>query len=84
MDAVPSMRTPGGKVARGCWGKSAADGGLSGSVAVHDVAVLLCCTVPARLVKRCGLSFRFSRPATACPVATCGCEERLGLARDGR
>jgi hypothetical protein len=40
------MRTLGGKVARGRWGRSAAGGSLSEPLAVGDVAVLRCCTAP--------------------------------------
>ena len=49
---TPSMRTLGGEVARGRWGKSAADGSLSEPLAAHDVAVLRSCTAVA-LVFRC-------------------------------
>src|SRR5262249_5075274 len=47
-----SMRTPGGEVVDGRWGKSATDGCLSDPLAAHDVAVLRCCTAVA-LVFRC-------------------------------
>jgi hypothetical protein len=40
----PSMRTLGGEVACGRWGRSLSDGGLSESFAVGRVAVLSCCT----------------------------------------
>jgi hypothetical protein len=52
------MRTPGGEVVRGHSGKSATDGSLAKSIAVHDVAVLCRCTASGWLVKRRGLSFR--------------------------
>ena len=41
---TPSMRTLGSEVARGRWGRSAADGSLSEPLAVDDVAVFECCT----------------------------------------
>ena len=41
---TPSMRTLGGEVVRGRWGRSAAGGSLSEPLAVGDVAVLRCCT----------------------------------------
>src|SRR5690348_9359081 len=40
------MRTPGGEVVRGRWGKSAVHGSPSEPLAVDDVAVLRCCTAP--------------------------------------
>jgi hypothetical protein len=43
---IPSMRTLGSEVARGRWGSSVADGGLSEPLAVDYVAVLVHCTVP--------------------------------------
>jgi hypothetical protein len=39
-----SMRTPGGEVARGRWGRSAVDRSLWESLAVDGVAVLVRCT----------------------------------------
>jgi hypothetical protein len=41
---TPSMRTLGGEVARGRWGRSAVDRSLSEPLAVDDVAVFECCT----------------------------------------
>jgi hypothetical protein len=41
---TPSMRTLGGEVAGGRWGRSAAGGSLSKPLAVGDVAVFECCT----------------------------------------
>src|SRR5713101_8264265 len=41
----PSMRTPGGEVIRGRWGRSLFDSGLSEAFPADCVAVLLCCTV---------------------------------------
>jgi hypothetical protein len=40
----PSLRTLGGEVIRGRWGKSAIDRSPSEPLTVHDVAVLRCCT----------------------------------------
>jgi hypothetical protein len=39
------MRTPGGEVIRGRWGRSLFDSGLSEAFPADCVAVLLCCTV---------------------------------------
>src|SRR6516165_6678861 len=43
---TPSMRTPATEVARGRWGRSAADGGLSEPLVAGGVAVLVRCTAP--------------------------------------
>jgi hypothetical protein len=46
----PSMRTHGGKVVRGRWGRSATGRSLSGPLAADDVAVFGCCVrLQARL-----------------------------------
>jgi hypothetical protein len=45
---TPSMRTLGSEVARGRWGRSPVDGGLSESFSAGRVAVLSCCTAPSR------------------------------------
>ena len=49
-----SMRTPGGGVVRGRWGRSLSGGGLSGSLAVGGVAVLACCKTIDRVIMRHG------------------------------
>ena len=41
---TPSMRTPGGEVARGRWGRPATGRGRTKSPTADDVAVLVCCT----------------------------------------
>ena len=54
------MRTLGGEVARGRWGRSATGRGLSEWLAVHDIAVLGCCTAPDLPDEPDGPNFRFS------------------------
>jgi hypothetical protein len=46
---IPSMRTHGGEVVRGRWGRSLVDGSLSEAFPGAWVAVLMCCTVLARV-----------------------------------
>ena len=41
---IPSMRTPGGAVVRGRWGRSATGRSRMKSLTADDVAVLVCCT----------------------------------------
>ena len=67
----PSMRTLGGEVIRGRWGKSATDRSPSEPLAVHDVAVLRCCMASGVPVRWRGPSFRFSgelRPGETRPL----------------
>jgi len=51
---TPSMRTLGGPVAWGRWGRSAIDGSLSKPLAVGEAAVLARCTAPGPAVVRYG------------------------------
>jgi hypothetical protein len=46
------MRTPGGKVVRGPWGRSLVGSSLSGPFPAADVAVLVCCTALGLVVMR--------------------------------
>jgi hypothetical protein len=52
------MRTSARLVYDGLWSRSVSDGGPMQPLAVDDVAVLQCCTAPARLVGWCGLKPR--------------------------
>jgi len=61
-----SMRTPGGEVICGRWGRSLSGGSLSESFSVDGVAVLVCCTASGPVgVEPRVLSFRFSGLVTA-------------------
>jgi hypothetical protein len=52
--ATLSMRTLGGKVVRGRWGRSLFGGGSSESSSADGVAVFLCCTAFGRVGMRNG------------------------------
>jgi hypothetical protein len=47
---IPSMRTPGGGVISGRWGRSLSGGSLTEAFAANSVAVLVCCMVLALVV----------------------------------
>jgi Protein of unknown function (DUF2637) len=56
----PSMRTLGGEVVRGRWGRLLTGGGRRELLEGYEVAVLRCCTAPGPTVRSRGLSLRFS------------------------
>jgi len=56
------MRTLGGKVVRGRWGRSATGRSRTKSLAADDVGVLVCCTAPGLVVVRHGSKPRMASP----------------------
>jgi hypothetical protein len=52
--AIPSMRTHGGEVIRGRWGRSLSGGSLSEAFSANSVAALLCCTALGPAIMRHG------------------------------